>query len=118
MQLKGSKTEENTKNAFVGEQTANRRCLFFSTTTDAARRSLGEDRRLVRDSGQGRALARQSFPEGAGHVGEVKPEAPKRASIVLLPLPPGEGWGEGVLQIPHPFLLPEGEGTTIFGCGA
>jgi hypothetical protein len=36
---------------------------------------------------------------------------------LLLPLPPGEGWGEGVCQIaqlyvrPHPNPLPGGEGT-------
>ena len=36
----------------------------------------------------------------------------------LLPLPPGEGWGEGIkltqlpdFLYPHPVLLPEGEGT-------
>ena len=32
----------------------------------------------------------------------------------MLPLPPGEGWGEGPLaseKAPHPSPLPEGEGT-------
>jgi hypothetical protein len=38
-----------------------------------------------------------------------------------LPLPPGEGWGEGIRKanalifiFPHPSLLPEGEGATTF----
>ena len=35
---------------------------------DRARRRLRRDRRLVRDAGQGRALARQPLPEGAGYV--------------------------------------------------
>ncbi len=41
--------------------------------------------------------------------------------FVKLPLPPGEGWGEGIrIRIthcfisPHPNLLPEGEGTYHF----
>ena len=39
----------------------------------------------------------------------------------ISPLPQGEGWGEGIkmnkpiiLNPPHPGLLPEGEGITLF----
>ena len=135
MNLKGSKTEKNLKDAFAGESQANRRYLYFAAKADVegfndvstvfrstaegetghahghleyleavgdpatglpigetklnlkaaiagetheytdmypgmaksgARRRLHRDRRLVRDAGQGRALARQPLPEGAG----------------------------------------------------
>ena len=135
MNLKGSKTEKNLKDAFAGESQANRRYLYFAAKADvegyndvsAVFRSTAEgetghahghleyleavgdpatglpigetrlnlkaaiagetheytdmypgmaksareegfarDRRLVRDAGQGRALPRQSLPEGAG----------------------------------------------------
>ena len=36
-----------------------------------ARRRLRRDRRLVRDAGEGRALARESFPEGARRIGRL-----------------------------------------------
>ena len=35
-----------------------------------ARRRLRRDRRLVRDAGEGRALARESLPEGAGRLAD------------------------------------------------
>ena len=135
--LKGSKTEQNLKDAFAGESMANRRYLYFASKADvegyndvsavfrstaegetghahghleyleevrrsghrpAVRRHRGQpevghrrrdprvhrhvpghgqgrprgrlrrDRRLVRDPGQGRALARQPLPEGAGRA--------------------------------------------------
>ena len=137
MNLKGSKTEKNLKDAFAGESQANRRYLYFAAKADVegyndvaavfrstaegetghahghleyleavgdpatglpigdttlesegghrrrdarvhrhvpghgedgARRRLRGNRRLVRDAGQGRALARQSLPEGARHA--------------------------------------------------
>ena len=37
-----------------------------------ARRRLRRDRRLVRDAGEGRALARQPLPEGAGLAGRLR----------------------------------------------
>ncbi len=121
-QLKGSKTEQNLKDAFAGESQANRRYLYFANKADVegqndvaalfrstaegetghahghleyleavgdpatglpigsvhrhvprhgeagARRGLRRDRRLVRDPGQGGALARQPLPEGAGRA--------------------------------------------------
>ena len=134
MNLKGSKTEKNLKDAFAGESQANRRYLYFAAKADVegyndvstvfrstaegetghahghleylesvgdpatglpigetkmnlkaaiagetheytdmypgmakagARRRFRGDRRLVRNAGQGRALARESLPEGA-----------------------------------------------------
>ena len=140
MGLKGSKTEQNLKDAFAGESQANRRYLYFANKADIegqndvaalfrstaegetghahghlefleavgdpatglpigssrqnlaaavagetheytdmypgmakqrARRGLRRDRRLVRDAGQGRALARQPLPEGARRAGRT-----------------------------------------------
>ena len=39
---------------------------------------------------------------------------PVNSAHGFLPLPPGEGWGEGEISgnyRPHPALLPRGEGT-------
>ena len=144
MGLKGSKTEQNLKDAFAGESQANRRYLYFANKADiegqndvaalfrstaegetghahghlefleavgdpatglpigssrqnlaaavagetheytdmypgmakqARERRLRRDRRLVRDAGQGRALARQPLPEGAGRAGRLSTTA-------------------------------------------
>ena len=74
-----------------------------------------------------RKRAPSPFPRGRNHccptnslslrerVGE---RAPKKLSSPYLPLPPGEGWGEGIENTcnptPHPVLLPEEEGTLRF----
>ena len=148
MGLKGSKTEQNLKDAFAGESQANRRYLYFANKADVegqndvaalfrstaegetghahghlefleavgdpatglpigrtrdnlkaavagetheytdmypgmakhgARRRLRRDRRLVRDAGQGRALARQPLPEGARRAGRLTPRRRDRA---------------------------------------
>ena len=42
---------------------------------DGARRGLRRDRRLVRDAGEGRALAREPLPEGAGRAGGLGVES-------------------------------------------
>ena len=39
MTLKGSKTEENLKDAFAGESQANRRYLYFAQKADIDRKS-------------------------------------------------------------------------------
>ena len=162
--LKGSKTEKNLKDAFAGESQANRRYLYFAAKADVegyndvstvfrstaegetghahghleyletvgdpatglpigetktnsegrhrrrdarvqrhvsghgeagARGRLLRDRRLVRDAGQGRALARQPLPEG-----------PRRDLIAPRRVSAGDtGIREGSLQAPsrHPL---------------
>mgnify|MGYP003406769537 CR=1 FL=1 len=91
MALKGSKTEQNLKDAFAGESQANRRYLYFANKADiegqndvaalfrstaegqaGARREVRRNRRLVRDAGKGRALARQPLPEGARRTGRLR----------------------------------------------
>ncbi len=81
--LKGSKTEQNLKDAFAGESMANRRYLYFAQQADIeglpeiagnfsplrARGRLRRDRRLVRDPGQGRTLAREPLHQGTGRHG-------------------------------------------------
>src|SRR5687768_14953975 len=71
-----------------------------------------------------RAPSPRPSPEGRGRK-QLTPPGPSRA---ILPLPPGEGWGEGICESniapiayrrsrhllspvpPHPDPLPEGEG--------
>src|ERR687884_382376 len=98
MGLKGSKTEQNLKDAFAGESQANRRYLYFANKADVEgqndvaalfrstaegetghghgqdgpARRLRRDRRLVRDARQGRALARQPLSEGVGPIHRLR----------------------------------------------
>ncbi len=61
-------TSDNLKAAVAGE-THEYTDMYPGMAKDARARRLRRDRRLVRDPGQGRALARQPLPEGPERTG-------------------------------------------------
>ena len=63
-------SRDNLKAAVAGE-THEYTDMYPGMAKSARERRLRRDRRLVRDAGQGRALARQPLPEGAGRIGRL-----------------------------------------------
>ena len=72
-------TRSNLKAAIAGE-THEYTDMYPGMAKAARERGLRRDRRLVRDAGESRALARESFPEGAGRPGRLG--SPSRARSV------------------------------------
>jgi rubrerythrin len=65
------KTRENLKAAIAGE-THEYTDMYPGHGESRAHRRIRRDRRLVRNAGKGRALARQSLPEGARRPGRLR----------------------------------------------
>ena len=64
-------TADNLKAAIAGE-THEYTDMYPGMAKSARDEGFRRNRRLVRDPGQGRTLARQPFPEGAGHARQVE----------------------------------------------
>lgn len=82
MQLKGSKTEQNLKDAFAGESQANRRYLYFANKADIeGQNDVAALFRSTAEGETGHAHGHLEFLETVGDPATGLPIGPTRANL-------------------------------------